>query len=163
MKKLLYLILFASINLHAQSIQKEINEQVWKPFIASYNSLDTDGFMAVHSKDVIRAAREEGHVMSHEEYKKVMSSGNQYFKDNKSDRKLELRFIERWASTELAYEVGIYKATTSKPSGNNTISYGKFHVTLRKEAGVWKIVVDADSSEGATISDKEFLSARPME
>jgi ketosteroid isomerase-like protein len=119
--------------------------------------------MAVHSKDVVRAAREEGRIMGHEEYRKVTSSGNQYFRDNKSDRKLELRFSERWAGNDVAYEVGVYKAITIRPSGNNTITYGKFHVTLRKERGIWKIVVDSDSSEGGSITDKEFLAARPLE
>lgn len=33
---------------------KEINEQVWKPFIRSFSSGDDDGFRSVHSKDVIR-------------------------------------------------------------------------------------------------------------
>jgi hypothetical protein len=163
MKTLAAFLLLLSINLHAQTVQKEINEQVWRPFIASYNSLDTDGFMAVHSKDVIRAQREDGHIMRHEEYTKVTASGNQYFEDNKSDRKIELRFIERWAGIEAAYEVGVYKVTTIRPSGNNSVFYGKFHVTLRKEKGVWKILVDSDSSEKETINDKDFLEAKPME
>jgi len=163
MKTLAAFLLSLSINLQAQTVQKEINEQVWKPFIASYGSLDTDGFMAVHSKDVIRAAREEGRIMGHEEYRKVTSSGNQYYRDNKSDRKLELRFSERWAGNDVAYDVGVYKATTIRPSGNNTIVYGRFHVTLRKEKGVWKIVVDSDSTEGGAVTDKDFLAARPLE
>lgn len=163
MKTLAALVLVVSVNLHAQTAQKEINEQVWKPFIASYNDLDTDDFMAVNSKDVIRAQREYGQIMGHEEYTKVISSGNQYFEDNKSDRKIELRFIERWAGIEAAYEVGVYKVTTIRPSGNNSVFYGKFHVTLRKEKGVWKILVDSDSSEKETITDKDFLEAKPME
>jgi hypothetical protein len=30
--------------------QTEINSQVWKPFIQHFNSNNTEGFMAVHSK-----------------------------------------------------------------------------------------------------------------
>jgi hypothetical protein len=41
--------------------------------------------------------------------------------------------------------------------------YGRFHAVLRKEEGVWKILVDTDSSENNSISEKDYLAARPME
>lgn len=148
---------------HAQTTQKEINEQVWKPFISSYNDLNTEAFMALHSREVVRAIRDDGRVMGYDEYNKVIASGNHNAAVNKSRKKLELRFLERWVNHDLAYEVGIYKGQTIKPSGNNIVFYGKFSVVLRQENGVWRILVDSDSSEGGTISDKEFLAARPME
>jgi hypothetical protein len=36
-------------------------------------------------------------------------------------------------------------------------------VALRKEKGVWKILVDTDSSENNTVGEKDFLAAKPME
>ncbi len=40
--------------------------------------------------------------------------------------------------------------------------FGRFHVVLRKENSIWKILVDTDSSENGTISEKDFLAAKPI-
>ena len=62
---------------HAQngSLQKEINEQVWKPFILAFNNDDDAGFKAVHSKEVIRVERDANHIFGFDQYfKKVPDS-----------------------------------------------------------------------------------------
>jgi ketosteroid isomerase-like protein len=163
MKNILFIVfVFLSGSLSAQPEQKVINDQVWKPFIKTFNDFDDNGFMALHSKDVVRALRDDGRVMGYDEYAAIEASDNHTAKLNKSTRKIELRFTERWINQNLAYEVGVYKTESIKPSGNNRVYYGKFHVVLRKENGTWKILVDSDSNEGG-ITDKEFLAARPME
>ena len=48
----------------AQDAQTEINEQVWKPFIKSFGEGNTDAFMNVHSKDLIRSGRESKKVLN---------------------------------------------------------------------------------------------------
>ena len=63
----------------------------------------------------------------------------------------------------LAVEVGIFKYTHTNNEGVAKNYFGRFHVVLRKEEGTWKILVDTDSSEGNTISEKDFLAASPME
>ena len=151
------------VSVVAQDIQKEINEQVWKPFITTFNSFDTDGFMAVHSMDVVRSARDGKSVWNWSEYKERQQKGDQRSKENKYRRNLELRFTERIAQNNLSVEVGIYKTTSYNAKGEAQSFFGRFHVVLRKEDGVWKILVDTDSSEGSTISEKDFLAAKPME
>jgi hypothetical protein len=47
------------------SLQKEINDQVWKPFIKSFNDRDDDAFKAVHSKDVIRVMQDDAFYPAH--------------------------------------------------------------------------------------------------
>jgi ketosteroid isomerase-like protein len=164
MKKLFSMILlFFAGSAFAQSDQKDIVEQVWKPFILTTNEMNTTGFMALHSKDVVRASSDNGSVMGYAEYEAILASGNQNFKLNKFQRKFELRFSERWVNQNLAYETGIYKSQTIRSSGITSTHFGRFHVVLRKEAGVWKILMDADSSEGGALTEKEFLSAKPME
>jgi Uncharacterized MobA-related protein len=61
--------------------------------------------------------------------------------EKKSNMKqtVELRFTKRIGQKELAVEVGIYKTTTTNPGGENQVFYGRFHVVLRKENGIWKI------------------------
>jgi ketosteroid isomerase-like protein len=151
------------INVFAQNTQQEINDQVWKPFIQSFNDRDTKGFMAVHSKDVVRAARDGKSVMNWNEYYKQMESGDQRAKAAGSKRQLELRFTERIANKDQAVEVGIYKTTNISPDGIAKSFYGRFHVVLRKENGAWKILVDTDSSEGGSISEEDFLAAAAIE
>jgi ketosteroid isomerase-like protein len=160
---LIVLIFFVHASSFSQTFQKDINDQVWKPFITAFDDLNTEAFMAIHSKDIVRVSRDDGRVMGYEEYAKVCTAGNHNDKVNKAQRKIELRFTERWINHDLACEAGVYKTQTIRVSGKNTTSYGKFLVTLHKEKGMWKILMDSDTSEAGTVSDKDFLMARPME
>jgi ketosteroid isomerase-like protein len=151
-----------SASVCAQDFQKEINDQVWRPFIASFNSFDTDGFMAVHSRDVVRSPRDVKVLLSWDEYFKQQQAGDKRQKENGGTRLIELRFTERIANTKQAIDVGIYKTTVSNKEGKTSSFYGRFHVVLCKEGSEWKILVDTDSSEGNTISEKDFLAASPL-
>lgn len=141
------------------NIQKEIDEQVWKPFVAAFNSFNQEEFAAVHSKDIIRVIQDD----------KIIWGYNQYFPEPKKDgqtqtpnhkRTLELRFIQRIADNDKAFEVGYYKTSYQMQDGSQRSGYGKFHVVLRKEEGKWKILVDADTNQGA--SKEEFEKASPI-
>ena len=83
-------------------------------------------------------------------------------KASKRKRSIELRFSERMASENQALDVGIYKTTYFNVDGSTISFYGKFLVVLRKENGIWKILVDTDSSENGTIDEKSFLLAEEM-
>jgi ketosteroid isomerase-like protein len=157
-----FLLLIAGESLSGQSLQHEINEQVWKPFIATFNELDSDGFLAVHSQDLIRAARDGKEILNWAQYLEQQRKGDKRTRDEGSKRIIELRFTERIANTTQAIDVGVYKTTNIKKDGSTQSYFGRFHVAMRKENGTWKILVDTDSSEGGTISEKEFLAAKPM-
>ena len=146
-----------------QSIQQAINDQVWKPFIRAYNNRDTDDFMAVHSKDVVRSPRDAKMVLNWNEYFEQQKRGDDQGKKSGSKKQLGLRFTERIGNDNQAMEVGIYKGTITDKTGNVRTFDGRFHVVLRKENGVWKILVDTDSSEGNTVDEVDYLQARPME
>jgi ketosteroid isomerase-like protein len=158
----LALLLMMVSSLNAQEVQKEINEQVWKPFIKNFNEHNTSGFMTVHSKDVTRSPRDSKSVWNWEEYNKEQATGDQQDIKEKRKRTLELRFTERINSKDRAIDVGIYKTSYLLQNGSKQDYFGRFHVVLRKEKGVWKILVDTDSSEGNRIGEKEFLSALPF-
>lgn len=163
MKKILLLLSVISFEAYSQDHTKEINEQVWKPFIKTFHERDAAGFLAVHSKDLVRSPRDAKTVLTWDEYLKQQREGNEWSKKNGVSRDLELRFTERIASASQAIEVGIYKTTTVNNTGERRSFFGRFHVVLRKEDGTWKILVDTDSSEGNTIGEKDFLKAQPME
>jgi ketosteroid isomerase-like protein len=151
------------LSTEAQPAQKEINTQVWKPFIQTFSTYDVEGFMAIHSKDLVRAPRDSKSISNYYEYKKQNDQGRSRGLERPSKRGIELRFLERIASENQAYEVGIYKTSVTNTQGESQSFYGKFHVVLRRENGIWKILVDSDSSENQSIGEPEFLAASAME
>lgn len=157
-----------SYSASAQTIQQEINDQVWKPFIQAFNDRDTDGFMELHSKDVVRSSRDSKTVLHWNEYYDQQRKSDEHGKMSGRKRQLQLRFTERIANEDQAVEVGIYKTTVFGKDGAPNSFYGRFHVVLRKERqpdkkAQWKILVDTDSSEGNTISEQHFRAAKPLE
>ena len=155
-------ILFA-FGAYAQNIQSEINTQVWKPFIKSFNDRDTDLFMSVHSKEVVRSPRDSKAVWNWDQYYRQQLEGDKRERSEQSRRSLELRFTERVANENLAVEVGVYKTSYVNKAGKAQSYYGRFHVVLRKESGTWKILVDTDSSEGGQIGEKDFLAGASLD
>jgi ketosteroid isomerase-like protein len=157
----------AVVSAFAQTDQQQIDDQVWKPFTKAITERDPEAFMAVHSKDVIRVVRDGKEVKNYESYKKGMVENwpkyRTYVKENNLKVDFELRFLERHSNGNEAFEVGYYKSETIKPNGEKRTSYGQFHVALRKENGVWKILVDSDSSNGGTITEEMFAAASPIE
>lgn len=166
MKRMLIFLLaisftFQQVTAQQKEMIKEINEQVWKPFIRSFSAGDDEGFKAVHSKEVIRVLQDAKDIFGYDRYfqKQPDSIKAKWGNWKKS---IELRFIQRIAGNDKAFDVGFYKTTsTNQQTGETRKSIGKFHVLLRKENGVWKILMDADSSEGA--SEKLFNEADPLE
>ena len=142
------------------NLQKEINDQVWKPFIEGFSTNNEQLFKSVHSKDVIRVMQDDNMIWGYAQYFPEQKAGaaNSWQNHKKS---IELRFIQRIAGNDKAFDVGYYNTRSTSPDGKQRSIYGKFHVVLRKENGVWKILVDADSGKGAT--EEEFKKAAAME
>lgn len=143
------------------SLQQQINQQVWKPFIESFNNLDAKGFMAVHSKELSRVIQDGNLIYGYNQYYKETEKGNERTKKANQKRSIELRFIQRIASHDRAFEIGYYKFTSIQPDRTPRSGYGKFYVLLRKENGAWKIAMDADASDKA--DEAAFLSAKPIQ
>ncbi len=157
------LIVACSVTSPAQSNnhQADINAQVWKPFIKFFSSRDQKGLASVHSKDVARVVQDDGRILNASEYFKEPSDAQ---KARNTDRTLaiELRFIQRIASDDKAFEVGYYKTTTTDiKTGASRSNYGKFHVLLRKEDGKWKILMDADANDNT--NEAVFLTGEPLQ
>lgn len=157
------IVLLSGFQVYSQagSLQRQINNQVWKPFIATFNNFDTDGFMAVHSREMSRVDQDGNRIYGYDSYKADTKRGNDQANQNNRKRSIELRFIQRIASNNQGFEVGYYKTTSFQPGGKSRSFYGKFHVLLRKENGVWKILMDADANEKT--DESIFMQGRPME
>ncbi len=168
MKSIILLFLWCvSIGSHAQTDQQIIDAQVWKPFTKAIINQDVATFVSVHSKDLIRAERDGKRVLDLNAYQKGMEVGWPAWKESikKENQKysFELRFLERISNGNMAYEVGYFKNEVVTTAGEKQISFGKFQVALRKENGVWKILVDSDSSDEGVITNEIFLAAEPIQ
>jgi len=145
----------------SDSLQKQINEQVWKPFIKAFNNSDNAGFRKVHSLELIRVIQDDNQVLGYEEYLKPVPDSIKAKWGNWKNH-IELRFLQRIASNGKAFETGYYKTTSANITTEQTrVSFGKFHVLLRTENGTWKILMDQDAKEDA--DENRFLQAKAME
>jgi ketosteroid isomerase-like protein len=155
--RVLLILLFVSTTAFAQD---DINEQVWKPFIKGFNEGNTELFMSVHSKDLVRSGRDSKQVLDWDQYNKQTT---EWYSKRSAKYNIELHFTERISNDHQAIDVGVYKTSWSTADGKSGVGYGRFHVVLRKENGTWKILVDTDSNEGKTIGEAQFIAAKPME
>src|SRR5262245_28289675 len=78
----------------ADGLQKEINEQVWKPFIKAFNNDDNEAFKNVHSKDVIRVIRDDNRILGYDEYFQKIPDSTKA-KWSHWEKNIELRFLQR--------------------------------------------------------------------
>lgn len=158
---ILFFFLLSNASAQAQNnLQKEINQQVWKPFIDGFSNNNNEVFKGVHSKEVIRVIQDDNIIWNYDQYFPDQYTGPTDT-SAKYKKSIELRFIQRIASVDKAFETGYYKSSSISPDGTIRTSYGKFTVVLRKESGVWKILVDADTSKGVTADD--FNKAAALE
>lgn len=153
---------FCSISFsQSDSLQQQINDQVWKPFIKAFNNSDNAGFRKVHSLELIRVIQDDSQVLGYEEYLKPVPDSIKAKWGNWKNH-IELRFLQRIASNGKAFETGYYKTTSANiTTGETRVSFGKFHVLLRIEEGAWKILMDQDAKEDA--DENRFLQAKAME
>lgn len=149
------LLLILSVNLFSQSQTEAINKDVWFNFMQAYQDLDASLFNKIHTKDVLRIPEESGNMMIGQEYKDANLENFNRWNLAKVKQKIEFSFYSRIQKANWAYETGIYKLTRYTDSGSQSY-YGKFHVTLKKVSGVWKIYIDSDNSNGGSIGEEDF-------
>ena len=141
--------------IQAQSVQEEIDRDVWIPFTKAWEANDAELYNAIHTDDVWRI--NPGRLLIGNEYKE---SNRKRMKGQESQRIIEFSFETRTSNKKYAYEVGYYRITDS--SGPEPKYHGgRFHVALIKEADSWKIQQDwdTDSVNGIKITP-ENLSKR---
>jgi hypothetical protein len=165
--KLFLFILLIATTINAQTnadFLKEINKDIWLPFIEAYGTANVEGYKSLHSTDFIRATGNEKKLPDYASY---FENTGLWFEDTKKQgNRLEIafRFTERFANGLVASERGIYQLKNFDKNGKETwTGYGKFHVFMRKINGIWKIVVDYDSNENNTINEQTYLAAFGMD
>ncbi|MFW6227617.1 MAG: YybH family protein [Bacteroidota bacterium] len=146
-----------------QENMAEINRQVWYPFYKAYETLDAELFASLHDTAIFRIPADNKTIETYSEY---ISGLENWFAQNLKDNRqlnIEFRFFERINNNLTASERGIYKFSMRAPGTEEVVFYGKFHVILQKENGVWKIRMDYDSNEGGTIGEDDYMAARAID
>ncbi len=155
------LLLFSGMILNAQTAKEQINEQVWKPFIRHFSEGNTDEFMALHSKHVIRfGLGGTPNTLDWETYREGQKRGDEQDLLEKRKRTIDLRFEYRSAVDSFAYETGYYRTSYEQEGKPRQDFFGKFNVILKKEQGQWKILLDSDHGG---VTEADFWKAQPLE
>ncbi len=162
---ILFLVLGASAFLNGQSvtdIQKEIDNQVWKPFQEAFQNLDGEALNHTYADQVLRVT--PGGIDTNNSFKE----GNlKRFAQNRADGlaiRLDFWFDSRYTDNTTSYEVGFYRIGATNAAGETAYNYGQFHIVLRKIEGNWKITQDWDTTSinDETIGDEDFAKKKPM-
>jgi len=164
MKKILLgaMLVMCYSNTFAQSEQGKINKDVWYSFMQAYQDLDASLFNHIHTDDVLRIPIDQNQILVGREYKDSNLNMFNLWNEHKIKQRIQFSFTNRIQKGDWAYETGIYKLT--RHSGfNPEYLYGKFNVTLKRVNGIWKIYMDADTSEGATVNESDFLKAEILQ
>jgi ketosteroid isomerase-like protein len=135
----------------------ELNRDIYLPFRAAYRSYDTEAYLALHTPDLIRVGGPQRVVQG---YAEVAAETGPWFADAAARRlpiSIDFRFTERLADGDLASERGIYRIEVG-----DEVFHGRFHTFSRKVDGRWRMAVDYDSDDNATIDAATWAAAEPL-
>ncbi len=146
----------------AEKLQKEIDQEVWKPFTEAFQNMDGEAFNALHSDDVLRA--NPWGIQVGEEYKKKTLEGYKRNKERGDKRTIQFWFEHRKTKADISYEVGYYKITSKNKDGERN-HYARFHCVIQKIDGQWKITQDWDTNNinGHKVTEDDWLKGTPLE
>ena len=151
------LLLAGTLGANSQSIQDQIDRDVWHKFKKAFDADDMDALLEVHVEDVIRINRDGQYILVGKEYEKHLRQSALRNDERGAVRTIDFSFTERIATKGYAYERGFYRASYAA-GGQERITYGQFDAILKKEGGVWKIVADSDTSEDGQVREEDFMS-----
>ncbi|HEY6745189.1 MAG TPA: DUF4440 domain-containing protein [Mycobacteriales bacterium] len=140
-----------------EELLAELNRDVWEPFRAAYRAYDTDAYLALHTPDLIRVGGPRRVVQG---YAEMAAEVGPWFADAAArglPLAIDFRFTERLADGALASERGIYRIEVG-----DEVFHGRFHTFSRKSGGRWRMAVDYDSDDAATLDDTHWSAAQPL-
>lgn len=153
----LLLFLITSIAYSQENVKhdfsKEIDEQLWKSFVHSFNSRNGKKHIEIHTEDVLRITKNG--IRKGNEYRDQIIKN--YGRKDQPKREIEFKFEHRIHASNIAYEVGYFKIISFHKEGEKEY-YGRFSVVLKKINGRWKISQDwdVDAINGVPITKKDF-------
>jgi len=147
MKHIYLLLLLTAFQTNAQkpikTIQKEIDQTVWKPFQEAFENLDAAALNATYAPKVLRVTPQG--IDTRNAFKKANLDRFASNKKNKVKITLDFWFDSRKTNETTSYEVGFYRIGFTKENSTE-YSYGQFHIVLQKIDTRWKITQDWDTT-----------------
>lgn len=140
----------------------QIEADVWIPFLAASDAFDADRFLAVQSRDLVRVSTDAKRVYGLARYETEIREGFRRARERGITRVSEVRFLDRVADGDLAYETGFFRSRVTLANGEVRVRYTRFEMVLRREAGTWKFLLDKDTSDGGSITEEAYQAAAPM-
>jgi len=146
----------------AETIQKEIDETVWKHFQSAFENLDAAALNATYAEEVLRVTPEG--IDTEGAFKARNITSFQTSKQGGVRIALDFWFDSRHTNTKTSYEVGFYRISVTANNDTNYL-YGQFHIVLQKQNGVWKITQDWDTTviNGDAIGKEDFEKKEPIQ
>lgn len=140
------------------NVRTTINETVWQVFKTAYEARDAELFKSIHSPDALRI--NDSGIKTSEDYFNDIDNWNS--QPPRGTLKIDFAFESRFHDGSIAYETGYYRVIYEFDKKAN-ISYGMFHVVLRKVEGKWLIFQDFDTSKvGSVTIDETFFNAASL-
>ncbi len=143
------------------SLRRQIDQDIWIPFLQGINTNNADLYNSVHSKDFTWVAGgNKTRIMDLPAYiedaAKVMTD-----RKNKGIQTIvEVAFLERNLNETFASEKCVTRYTALEPGKEPLVMYGIAHVFSKKVDGVWKKFIQYVSTEKA--SRELFEQASPL-
>lgn len=157
----LLLPLFSLAQTDKTILLKELDQQIWSPFLKGVNTNNPTLYNGVCSDDFQWVAGgQKTRIMNLQEYiddaAKVMDDrGNK-----KIVTELTARFLERNVNDVFASEKCITRYTAKEEGKEVMVSYGISHIFSKKINGIWKKYIQYISTEKAT--SEMYEQAMPM-
>lgn len=152
---ILTLFLMSPNHVHADATNL-IDEQVWRPLIASWKTMDAQAQVALYDDEITRVSESMGFVGQGAPYLEQMEDRMDRMARAGMSSSLEFKFTSRLRSENTAWESGIYRVVMTHPERGEKVQYAEFNVLLKKMDGHWKISMDADR----TSSEEAFLAVK---
>ncbi|MEO0528911.1 MAG: nuclear transport factor 2 family protein, partial [Bacteroidota bacterium] len=141
---IVFLFSFAhGISQEARTIQKEIDQSLWKPFQQAFQDLDGAALNTLYAEEVLRVTPEA--IDTENAFKEANLERFATNKANGTTISLNFWFDSRHTNVHTSYEVGFYKIVFLT-KGEENVVYGQFHIVLKKINGKWKITQDWDTT-----------------
>ena len=140
---------------NAVTIQRVIDETVWKPFHDAFEEMDGEALNALYADDVLRATPEG--LDTEGAFKRFNATRFDANRANGDRIELDFWMDSRRTNESTSYEVGFYRISIVSPDATATF-HGQFHIVLKSIDGVWQITQDwdTDSIGGRPITAEDF-------
>ena len=141
----------------ALSLQKEIDETVWRPYKAAFEKRDGAALNALYGDGVIRVT--PAGIDTQDDFK----LNNISPKTTDLTVKLDFWLESRHTNETTSYEVGMFRIARYADDQLAEYHYGQFHIVMRKIDGEWKITQDWDTPVvlGHTLTAEDFEQQAP--